>query len=94
MIYDSTTTDLANSVALTTGSYPNLLFEVSIIDAFGNEVGLATDAYLFGSSQLNIFRQGEFKLPTSSSSSSNLLGILGDVEFTYTDCKYILHSLP
>jgi len=44
LIYDSTT-DLAKSIGLSAGAYPNLLFEVSIIDAFGNVVGMTNDAY-------------------------------------------------
>ena len=44
LIYDSTTATASESVSFISGAYPNLLFELSIHDAFGNLIGLADNA--------------------------------------------------
>jgi len=45
VIYDSATADASESIAFISGANPNLLFEVTILDAFGNKIGLTENAY-------------------------------------------------
>ena len=47
VIYDSTAFSTFESVAFTSGANPNLLFEVTILDAFGQRMGQTDDAYIF-----------------------------------------------
>jgi len=46
LIYDSTNAGASESVAFISGSQPNLLFEVTILDAFGNKMGQTNNAYI------------------------------------------------
>jgi len=75
LIYDSTTADASELIAITSGSNPNLLFEVTILDAYGKRMGLTNEA------------TGEFKVSSykGSTTSSNLVGLLGSTKFAYSN---------
>jgi len=80
LIYDSATADTADSVAFISGANPSLLFEITILDAFGKKTGLTNDA------------NGEFKI-SSYTGSSNLVGMLGSTQFTYKNSSaYVFNS--
>jgi len=93
VIYDSATNGASDSVAFISGASPNLLFEVTILDAFGQRMGQTNDAYIYFLKELfePFCRQGAFKL--ASSSSSNLVGMLGTTKFTFNNCNFLKTSL-
>ena len=46
MIYDSVTSDMSEAITFISGAHPSLLFEVTILDAFGQKVSQANNAYV------------------------------------------------